>query len=398
MKKNKKILFVASHLNPFAPSKGGDAQRTHLLIEACSKIGQTDVVCFSKNVVSDIDQCNIIYSHEIASTSKPSTNKLRKWMPVIKFWDFTALFPLNQEKAQVIRRLMEKNDYDFIVTHYLPKAAECGLFSWKDRLIIDVDDLPSDEFLMMAHASHSLSGKIRNFLLSKTAKTHTHYLLKKTRFSFFSNAEQLSAHHSAYLPNIPFYEGKSCPEPDFGVINKRIFFVGDLGYFPNFQGVDYFLKFIYTPLQKKQHDVEFYIAGATPTNSERIKSWEQYPNVKLLGYVDDLQKEYAQSRVVVVPVYKGAGTNIKVIEAMQMHRACVVSKFASRGYTSLFTNREDYFVAHNDAEFIEVLEKLLTNEQLNRQTASNGYTNMKKHYSFSAFLETVKTAFYENSH
>lgn len=392
MKKPTKILFIASHLDPFSPIKGGDAQRTHLLLQACAMLGETDVICFSNNVISDIANCNIIYSKEIAPKNEEKKSKLKKWMPIIQFYKIKSLFPTNEEKAEVIRYFLNKAHYDYIVIHYLPKAMECGLLDFKDKLIVDVDDLPTEEFRMLSHESTSLSGKIRNYLFSQLARIDTNHILKKIKYSFFSNEQQIYKKQAAYLPNIPFHHEITSPPIDFNTSNKRIFFVGDLGYYPNYHGVDHFLKFIYAPLQQKINDIEFYIAGPYRSNYDQIKSWESYPNVKVLGYVQDLAKEYAMSRVVVVPIYIGAGTNIKVIEALQMNRACIVSKFASRGYQKLKDNI-DFCIAQNDLDFIEKLSQLLTNEQMNQQIATNGNAKTKQYYSFSTYLEIVKQAF-----
>ncbi|MDR2853984.1 MAG: glycosyltransferase, partial [Prevotellaceae bacterium] len=104
----------------------------------------------------------------------------------------------------------------------------------------------------------------------------------------------------------------------------------------------------------------------------------------------DLQAEYEKSRVVIVPIYQGAGTNIKVVEALQMNRACVVTEFATRGLSDVFEDGKDYFVAKNDKDFVEKLEKLLTNETLNIQTARNGKEKTLQHFSFNMFENKVK--------
>jgi glycosyltransferase involved in cell wall biosynthesis len=390
-----KILFIVSHLNPFAQAKGGDAQRTHLLLQASALIGETEVICFSDNVVSDIDNCRIIYSKALTLKKYKPESRFQKWMPLLKCWQTESFFPRDKEKSEIIRNIINENQYDYIITRYLPKAVECGLLDFSEKLIIDVDDLPAEEFMLFARSSHSLSGTIRNYLFSKVAILHTRRILKDIRFSFFSNPRQVYKRNAAFLPNIPYYQEESCNDIKFSSTKKRIFFVGDLGYYPNYHGIDHFLKYIYAPLQKCMNDIEFHIAGANIVDINKKKQWKSYPNVKILGYVDNLVKEYTDCRVVVVPVYKGAGTNIKVLEAMQMNRACIVSTFAARGYTSVFENEIDYYIAQNTADYIKKLELLLTNENMNQQTAAKGHAKIKQHYSFSSFHDVVKLAFYE---
>lgn len=385
-----KILFVSSHLNPFAQTHGGDAQRTNLLLRSCAELGAVDVVVFQNNVIADIPNCKIVYSREIP-VEQLQNSKWHKWYPILHFGNPRTFYPQNEHKAAIVKNIVSANSYDVIVTRYIPKAMECGLLDYADMLVVDVDDLPSEEFLIFARSAKTLSGRIRNSLLSQIAKWNTKKILRKVKFSFFSHPEQLYKCNAAYLPNIPFYEQYTCEDIDFAQTPKRIFFIGDLRYYPNYMGVDYFLEHIYKPLQQRINNVEFCIAGQV-LDLELVKKWETYPNVKVLGFVKNIVEEYMNSRVVVVPIYHGAGTNIKLLEAMQMNRACVVSDFATRGFSSVFKDEVDYCVARNDAEYIDKLGLLLTNEEYNKTIARHGYNKVKENYSYTSFSTIVKQA------
>jgi glycosyltransferase involved in cell wall biosynthesis len=269
---------------------------------------------------------------------------------------------------------------------------EFDLLKYAQTLWIDVDDLPEDKFRWIAKSATSRSSKVRYWLLSKIAKIHTKSIVKKIRKATFPNPNVVENFKGFYLPNIPFYS-TTCISANFKQIEKRIFFIGSLSHEPNCMGIDYFLENIYPQLLKKQPDTQFYIAGAVKHSDAIFERWSACPNVHLLGFVDDLQSEYEKSRVVVVPIYNGAGTNIKVVEALQMNRACAVSEFATRGFSIFFEDRKDYFVAHSNEEYIEILDKLLTDEKLNNQTAENGCKKVQQHFSFAAFAAKVKEIF-----
>jgi len=387
-----KILFISSHLNPFEQTRGGDAQRTNLLLRACAGLGVVDVVVFQKDVLSDIPNCNVIYSQDVVSVEQSKKTRWSKWLPFLQFWSAEALFKRNKCKTTIVKTIIEKNIYDFIVVRYIPKAMECGLLDYANKLVVDVDDLPEDEFRIFARDARTISGRIRNSLFSYLAKWNTKQILDKVKFSFFANPEQVYKQNAAYLPNIPFYEQFVCKDIDFNHTPKRLFFIGDLNYYPNYMGINYFLEQIYKPLQQKIDDVEFCIAGKI-SDLELKGRWETYPNVRILGYVEDIVAAYTNSRVVVVPIFQGAGTNIKLLEAMQMNRACVVSDFATRGFSTIFKDETDYCVARNDKEYTEKIELLLTDELKNKTIAHNGSIKVKKYFSFTSFSTIVKQAF-----
>ncbi|MCL2597021.1 MAG: glycosyltransferase family 4 protein [Paludibacter sp.] len=384
-----KILFISPHLYSFEFAKGGAEQRTFLILKALSQFAEVDFAAFHSAAGFDVLPINIVYQKSVADVVNRS--KLSKWLPVLLFWKREKIFPVNKNKKTIIENLVKNTKYDFIFTRYITKAMECNLLNFSNRTIIDIDDLPSDYYRIMSENSKSSSGKIRYYLMSKIAKFHQKQIIKKVKISFSPNYDSAQFFNCAYLPNIPFYE-QSCEKIDFAKTKKRIFFVGGLWYEPNYLGVAYFLKNIYQKLVKKIPDVEFFIAGAMDKNNDFKAEWESFPNVQVLGFVEDIQKEYEKSRAVVVPIYQGAGTNIKVVEAMQMQRACVPSEFATRGFSAFFTDKKDYCVAHSDSEYLEILQNLLTDENFNQTIAQNGHQIVQKYFSFEYFAENLKKA------
>ena len=295
----KKILFISPDQNPFE-HRIGSTQRTNLLLKACLKCADVDVFTFAENSV--LPHCNVIARKK--KQTKKTFSKWEKWKPIFLFWKRESVFSLDKENAEEIKKIINENHYDFVVVRYLSKAAEYGLLDFSSKLLVDVDDAPSDQYKMQAAECNSLSGKIRNHILALSARFMTKRILKKVRCAFFPNPTQLMGKNAVYLPNIPFYQQQACADVDFAKTAKRICFIGELGYSPNAKGIDYFLENIYVKLHKKMPDVEFFIGGKIWYVHDKER-WEKYPNVYLTGWVDDLQAFYEQSRVVVVPIYVG---------------------------------------------------------------------------------------------
>ena len=385
-----KILFISPNLYSFEQVKGGAEQRTFLILKALSQFAQVDFAAFHSAAGFDSLPLKVVFEKEVENSV--SHSKLSKWLPVLCFWNKKKIFPVNKNKAEIIKNLVKKTQYDYIFTRYITKAMEYDLLSFAEKNIIDVDDLPSDYYRIMSDNSKSFSGKIRYFLMSKIAVFHQKNIIKKVKKTTFPSFDAAKKFGGAYLPNIPFYEN-TCEKIDFSKTKKRIFFIGGLWYEPNYLGINYFLKNIYTKLVEKIPDVEFCIGGAMDKNKDFKAEWESFPNVQVVGFVEDIQKEYEKSHVIVVPIYQGAGTNIKVVEAMQMRRACALSQFATRGFSAFFTDKKDYCVANSNEEFVQNLEKLLTDETLNQNIAENGFQTVQKHFSFESFAEKLQGIF-----
>ena len=368
-----KILFVSANSNPLVPPVNGDAQRTRLLYEACKRFAEVDVVSLAGQPLRT-----------------PQHGRMRKWLALLPFSKITALFPVDPHWEAVVDAAVKKTDYDFIVARYFYRALSCGLWKYRDKLIVDFDDELPFFFLNQLTPDAALTRRIRLKLAARKAKHITRRAVQKMRGAFFAEECVAKANGGRFLPNIPYYV-EGCADADLHTQIKRLVFVGHLDYQPNQEGLSHFLDRVYLPLRGRITDVELHVVGQIKDEVMRQR-WQGYPGVTVMGFVDDLRQEYAECQVAVVPVYHSGATNIKLLEAMAMNRACVTTKEAFAKLGDRFVADSDLGVAANDNGFVERLVTLLTDEQANHDMAHRAKAVMGKYYSFDAFCEMVKTA------
>lgn len=368
-----RILFVSTNSNPYDIPVNGDAQRTRILYEACTRIADVDVISFAGQ-----------------PEHQRSLGKLRKWLALMPFNKITALFPIDADRESVIDAAVQKNDYDYIVSRYFYRAIPCGLWKYREKLVVDFDDALPFFFLNQLTPHSALTTRVRLKLAAHRAKAISRRAVRKMHASFFAEEATAKANHCIFLPNIPFYKD-ACSDADMSAPIKRMVFVGQLEYQPNQEGLSHFLAQVYMPLRNSMSNIELHVVGQIKDESLR-RRWQQYPGVTVTGFVDDLKQEYEQSHVVVVPVYRCGATNIKLLEAMAMNRACVTTKEAYEKMNGRFQKGTDLYVAANDEEYVEKLMVLLTDKEENQRVARNGKSVMDQYYSFDAFCEIVKNA------
>ena len=368
-----RILFVSTHSNPLDSPVNGDTQRTRLLYEACKRIADVDVISFEGQ----------------PSHAQP-LGRLKKWLALLPFSGVTALFPVDPRKEAVIDAAMAKGNYDCIVARYFFRAMPCGLWKYREKLVIDFDDALPFFFLSQIHSGSAWTSRIRLRWAARRAKTVTRRAVREMKGSFFAEQSVAEENHGMFLPNIPYYPG-TCPDADMGAETKRMVFVGQLEYQPNREGLDRFLERVYLPLVQRLPQVELRLVGQIKDEALRQR-WQGYPGVTVTGFVEDLRQEYCQSLVAIVPIYRCGATNIKILEAMAMNRACVTTMEAYYKLERQFEIGRDLCAAANDGEFVELLEKLLTDDKENSRIARNGKAVMDRYYSFDAFSNIVKTA------
>ena len=384
-----KILFVSTHTNPFSTPINGDAQRTRLLLQACAQLGEVDVVTFAGNATPDIENVRVLHDTPIHSTLC-HIGKVQKWLNTLFADDLQVFFPVDQERGKIIDRFVQDGSYDCIVSRYIYRTLSCGLWKYRQRLVVDFDDTLPFYFRSLLGANASVSARLRNSILSRRAGRLTKRAVKELKAAFFAEKSAAIANHATLLPNIPYYRD-TCDDSDFSVPFRRLLFVGQLDYKPNRDGVSHFLEHVYAPLCKLMPSVEIHIVGLLA--DQRIAAqWQSYSGVTLTGYVNDLMDEYRDCHVVVAPIYQCGGTNIKLLEAVAMNRACVTTMEAFEKLHGRFENGKDLFAASNDDEFVEMLVRLLTDEMENHRIAHNAKATMNDYYSFESFCQIVKNA------
>jgi glycosyltransferase involved in cell wall biosynthesis len=383
------ILFVEIHNNNPFDIKWGSIQRSNLLIQACAQCGHVDVILFNNDekLVSNIKNCDIIQCNTINKTKQHKLIKI--WRKIYCLFGNGPLFfeSKNKDIEYTLDNIIKKNNYDKIVIRYVPDAVLCGLIKYTNRLILDVDDSPVSISRNRINRSKTIIHKWYNTIIHKRTKRNLSLLLNKVGHSFFSNPDEIIGNKSSYLPNVPFYQIKTTP-CNFQTTGNDILFVGFISFGANLKGLNRFFNNIYPLIIEKIPDVKIKVVGKC--NFKNLPNWKLYPNVQVKGFVENLAQEYENSRVVIAPIYEGAGTNIKVLEAMQMSRPCVTTPEGIRGFKDIFTPNKDYLVSTSDQEFADNIIDMLTKEKYNHFITQNAHQKLINNYSKQTFFKKFK--------
>lgn len=162
--------------------------------------------------------------------------------------------------------------------------------------------------------------------------------------------------------------------------NGSILFVGTLKYGPNREAA----TFICRKLAPIMSDCTFRLIGG----NEKELPVDIPSNVKLVQSADSLQREYQDSSVVVVPVFSGRGTRVKLLEALYMRRPVVSTAFGACGI-DLVPGRE-YLPAEGPEEFRNAITSLQSNTELRESLASSGQHKVLSRYLWAQQLPFVK--------
>jgi glycosyltransferase involved in cell wall biosynthesis len=113
------------------------------------------------------------------------------------------------------------------------------------------------------------------------------------------------------------------------VSEPLVLFVGSMGYGPNAQAADALVQKIWPSIRAQLPQARLVIIGSRPERATSYPSRD--PSVTFAGFVDDLDEWYRRARVICCPIYYGAGTRVKIIEAAAHGRAIVSTPLGAEG-------------------------------------------------------------------
>lgn len=118
--------------------------------------------------------------------------------------------------------------------------------------------------------------------------------------------------------------------PSEAVANSRtIVFTGLMNYPPNVDAVVWFCDAVLPIVHRTHPDLRFTIVGDKPTPA--VLGLGQRRGVTVTGRVPDVRPHMTDSLALVVPMRSGAGTRLKILEAMAMKRPVVSTALGAEG-------------------------------------------------------------------
>jgi polysaccharide biosynthesis protein PslH len=149
---------------------------------------------------------------------------------------------------------------------------------------------------------------------------------------------------------------------------ERVLFFGRLDYPPNAHGLERALLEVWPRIASARPDAKFAVAGAgMPHRLARLAARER---VEVLGFVPDLPTELARARVVLVPVWQGGGTRLKVLEALAAARPVVGTRLGVSGIG--FEDGRHGLTADHPEVLAELATTLLSDGERSRRLGAEG--------------------------
>lgn len=171
---------------------------------------------------------------------------------------------------------------------------------------------------------------------------------------------------------------------------RGMVFVGSFRHTPNVDAVAYLCREIVprlNPALLAEHPVSIIGDGLDDT-VRRLGAG--LPHVHMVGWVPEIAPYLQAARVSLAPLRFGAGTKRKVVQALMAGTPCVCTSTSAEGLD--LRSGEDAFVADDPEQFVQCVERLLTDDEVWHRLSRGGQRVVAGTHSASAVAERLRAA------
>jgi glycosyltransferase involved in cell wall biosynthesis len=161
--------------------------------------------------------------------------------------------------------------------------------------------------------------------------------------------------------------------------------MGSLDYSANVDAVLYLAREIIPRLRNR--NIEVTVVGTKPPAILHQAAHRALVPVRVTGFVDSVEPYVRRARALVVPLRHGAGTRLKILQALASGLPVITTSVGCEGLS--VEHGRDVLVADEPAEFAEAMERLLVDDALCRLLSSNGRRTVEEHYDWALIGATM---------
>lgn len=169
---------------------------------------------------------------------------------------------------------------------------------------------------------------------------------------------------------------------------KKILFLGGMDYSPNLDAARYFLRDIFPIILRDEPSARLLLVGR---ELGRLREAALLPQVECHESVPEVLPWFYQADLIAVPLRQGAGTRIKVLEAMAAGLPVVATSKGCEGIPA--RAGEHLLVADNADDFARAVQRVLSEARLGETLATNARKLVETSYSWQSVVQKMEQTY-----
>lgn len=173
---------------------------------------------------------------------------------------------------------------------------------------------------------------------------------------------------------------------------RDLLFIGSMNWFPNAHALIWFLDKVFPLIQKELPGTRLDIIGSGEPQPEMLRRIQKNRYVTFLGEIEDEVPSLHQSKILISPIWIGAGVRLKNPTAWIARLPVVATSLSVEGLE--YTDGEDLLIGDTPERFAEQTIRLLRDANLREQIAERAYQSYQERYSEKQVCDRWKHAYY----
>jgi glycosyltransferase involved in cell wall biosynthesis len=400
-----KIAFISATY-PEDESKFvlGVHKRVSMFVEAISHFGELEMLYYvdshipiSREYIDGVERklhkhwgINLKLNLCHLAPKRFKNNEVQYYLsPIFSIHNHLPFYRLGQpHQVAAYEELLSRNP-DMIFAHRL--GAMCVINRSRRQsppIYFDLDDIEHIAFLRNLRQPPIWISKRLLYLHVASMLLAERKSIKRSQRTFVcSELDRLKLARALKLDNISAIPNavvmRQAPPP---ATVPTLLFLGTFGYRPNIVGANFLISEVWPKVMAAVPGAKLLIAGEHP---EQIPAFQSKPpQVEFLGFVEDLDSLYGNSRVVCCPILSGGGTRIKILEAAAYGRPVVSTRIGAEGLN--FSDGKDILLRDTPDSFADGCIELLKDPDKAKNISTTAYQLVHKQYNRSAIVMRIE--------
>ncbi len=381
-----KILFVTTRI-PYPPWEGHQIRTYNLLKRVCEE-HEVKLVSF---VRSDEDPVHADHLRTICESVElipipADQSKFKLLTTILAGFMSKTPFVVRKysapEMEQKLNQIIENDSSDLIHFDMLPLAQYLPLCG-------DIPTILNDhnvESLLVERRAEATSSKLQKVFFSNQApkleKFEKYAIKNATEILACSQDDAEILSHMSNGKGIHIIANgvdieQFIPSDNVQVDHNKIIFVGGMGWFPNKDGMNFFIKEAMPLISEQNPNASLTVVGKSDGLEIPASLREK---ISTTGFVDDFRPLVHEAAVYILPLRVGSGTRLKLLEAMAMGKAIVSTRIGAEGV--VLEDGKNILIADTPQEIADAVLKIMRNEHLRERLGKSAHTQAEKKYDW----------------
>ena len=394
-----RLLFVTPYLP--SPPRSGGPRRLHGLITGLARSHDVSVLSLVEpgDEIADAVRATREYCAEVVTVDNPRYGLAGRGKRLLQLG--SLLTPLSYERLVYHRpalqarmdHLLARRHFDIITVEFAQMAPYRFTGAGgrnATKLVLDEHNIEYDILYRTYEAGSVGPRKLYNYADYLKLRRE-----ERRAWRRFDGCTLTSARDEALLrrdcPRLPtavvpnavdvefFRPAPAAPEP------ATVLFFGAIDYYPNTDGLLFFLDEVWPQLRARYPALTLRIVGPSPPEAITRRAG---PDIVVTGFVPDVRVELERATVAIAPLRVGGGTRLKIVEAMAMGKAIVSTTIGAEGID--VTAEEDILLADEPGAFADQVGRALDDAALRRRLGVAARRLVERRYSWAASVEKLE--------